>query len=259
MMRLENGDFLDIAKTIPDNSIDCVITDCPYHIIAGGCGSNPNEPKGCLRRNFKSDGTRCSNRWIKNNDSTYIAAVRQGKMFEHNDIKFSEWLPDVYRVLKENTHCYIMINSRNLMELQKESEKVGFKFQNLLVWKKNNATPSQYYMQQCEFILFLKKGHSKVINNLGTTNVFEIQNILGKKVHPTEKPVELMKIMVENSTKENDVVLDPFMGSGSTGVACKLLKRNFIGIDIDKTFFDISKKRIEQTESEIKFNQLTLF
>lgn len=254
MIRLENGDFLDVAKTIADNSIDCVITDCPYHIVAHGCSTNPNAPTGVLR-GFKSDGTRCSNRWMKN-DSAYIAAVRQGKMFEHNDIKFSQWLPDVYRVLKENSHCYIMINSRNLMRLQEEAEKVGFKFQNLLVWKKNNATPSQYYMQQCEFILFLKKGHSK---DLGTTNVFEIPNILGKKVHPTEKPVELMKIMVENSTKENDVVLDPFMGSGSTGIACKLLKRSFIGCDIDKLYFDISKKRIEQTEPKIKFNQLTLF
>lgn len=245
MIRLENGDFLNVAKTIADNSIDCVITDCPYHIVASGCCTNPNKPTGVLR-GFKSDGTRCS-------------AVRQGKMFEHNDIKFSQWLPDVYRVLKENSHCYIMINSRNLMRLQEEAEKVGFKFQNLLVCKKNNATPSQYYMQQCEFILFLKKGHSKAINNLGTTNVFEIPNILGKKVHPTEKPVELMKIMVENSTKENDVVLDPFMGSGSTGIACKLLKRSFIGCDIDKLYFDISKKRIEQTEPKIKFNQLTLF
>lgn len=237
MIRLENGDFLDVAKTIADNSIDCVITDCPYHIVGGGYCENPNKPVGVLRR----------------------SEVSQGKMFEHNDIKFSQWLPDVYRVLKENSHCYIMINSRNLMRLQEEAEKVGFKFQNLLVWKKNNATPSQYYMQQCEFILFLKKGHSKFINNLGTTNVFEIPNILGKKVHPTEKPVELMKIMVENSTKENDVVLDPFMGSGSTGVACKLLKRSFIGCDIDKLYFDISKKRIEQTEPKIKFNQLTLF
>lgn len=136
MIRLENGDFLDVAKTIADNSIDCVITDCPYHIVVSGCCTNPNKPTGVLSAS---------------------PAVRQGKMFEHNDIKFSQWLPDVYRVLKENSHCYIMINSRNLMRLQEEAEKVGFKFQNLLVWKKNNVTPSKYYMQQCEFILFLKK------------------------------------------------------------------------------------------------------
>ncbi len=258
-MRLINDDFLNVVKTIPSTSIDCVITDCPYHIVAGGIGNNPNEPKGVLRRRFQSDGTNCSNKWVKKNESAYISAVRQGKMFEHNDIKFSEWLPDVYRVLKDDCHCYIMINGRNLMKLQQEAEKVGFQFQNLLVWKKQNATPSQYYMQQCEFILLLKKGHSRPINNLGTMNCFDIPNIIGKKVHPTEKPIELMKIMVENSTNENDVVLDPFMGSGSTGVACKLSNRDFIGIEIDKTYFDIANKRIEEVSSPTRFEQLELF
>lgn len=238
-MQLVNDDFLNFAKSITSNSVDCVITDCPYHIIAGGISTteNKNEPKGIFRKRLKSDGTNCSNKWITN--------CRRGKMFEYNDIKFSEWLPEVYRVLKDDTHCYIMINGRNLMKLQEEAEKVGFAYQNLLVWKKNNATPSQFYMNQCEFILFLKKGYSKYINNIGTKNVFEIDNIIGKKVHPTEKPVELMQIMVENSTKENDVILDPFMGSGSTGVACKILRRDFIGCEIDKTYFDIAKKRIE--------------
>ncbi len=145
--------------------------------------------------------------------------------------------------------------------MQQKAEKVGFKFQNLLVWKKNNATPSQYYMQCCEFILLLKKGYSKPINNIGTMNCFEIPNIIGNKLHPTEKPVELMKILVENSTNKGDVVLDAFMGSGSTGIACKMLERDFIGIEIDKTFFDIAKERIERdydTRNELK-GQLHLF
>lgn len=260
-MRLFNDDFLNIVKTIPDESVDCVITDCPYHIISGGISlkENPNEPKGVLKKRFVSDGTNCSNKWIKKDDSAYISAVKQGKMFEHNDIKFSQWLPEVYRVLKQDTHCYIMINSRNLMKLQQEAEKVGFKFQNLLVWKKQNATPSQFYMQQCEFILMLRKGRAKYINNLGTKNYFDIPNIIGNKVHPTEKPIELMKILVENSTNENDVVLDPFMGSGSTGVACKIANRDFIGIEIDKTFFDIAKKRICQVSKSLNFVQLELF
>lgn len=243
-MQLVNADFLDFAKTIPDNSIDCVVTDCPYHIVAGGCSTNSNEPTGVLRR-FKSDGTRASNKWVKKDESKYIAACRQGKMFEHNDIKFEEWLPEVYRVLKEDTHCYIMINSRNLKELQQKAEDVGFKFQNLLVWKKDNVTPNQYYMQQCEFILFLRKGRAKYINNLGTKNCFDIPNIIGNKVHPTEKPVELMKIFVENSTQNGETVLDPFMGAGSTGLACKETGREFIGREIDKEYFDIAKKRIE--------------
>lgn len=254
--KLFNADFLDIAKTIPDESVDCVITDCPYHIVSGGISlkENPNEPKGVFRKRFVSDGTSCSNKWLKKDDEKYISCVKQGKMFEHNDIKFSEWLPEVYRVLKQNTHCYIMINSRNLMKLQQEAEKVGFDFQNLLVWKKQNCTPSQFYMQNAEFILLLRKGKARYINNLGTKTVLDIPNIIGNKLHPTEKPVDLMRIMVENSTNENDVVLAPFMGSGSTGIASKITNRDFIGVEIDKIFFDTAKKRIE---SELK--QYSLF
>ena len=133
-------------------------------------------------------------------------------MFSNNDIKFSEWLPDVYRILKEGTHCYIMINGRNLKELQQCAEDVGFKFQNLLVWDKSNKTPNQFYMQQIEFILMLSKRPARNINERGTSNLLSFKNLVGNKVHPTEKPVELMEVFVSNSTNENDIVLDPFMG-----------------------------------------------
>lgn len=259
-MRLENADFLEVAKTIPDKSIDCVVTDCPYHIIAGGVSTNPNEPSGVLRRQFKSDGSRLGNKWEKKDSTKYIVACRQGKMFEHNEIKFEEWLPEIYRVLKDDTHRYIMINGRNLRELQEKAEKVGFVFQNLLVWKKQNATPSQFYMQQCEFILFLRKGRARYINNRGTMNCFDISNIIGNKLHPTEKPIELMKIFVENSTNKGDVVLDPFMGSGSTGVACKELNRDFVGVEIDSQYFDIAKQRIELSKDRYELEgQQSLF
>lgn len=97
----------------------------------------------------------------------------------------------------------------------------------------------------------MRKGKAKNINNMGTKNILEINNILGgKKTHPTEKPIELNKIFISNSTNENDVVLDPFMGTGSCGVACKELNRNFIGIEIDERYFDIAKKRIEDDNYE---------
>lgn len=75
-------------------------------------------------------------------------------------------------------------------------------------------------------------------------NVLDIPNIIGKKKHPTEKPVELMKILIENSSNKNDVVIDPFMGVGATGIACKELNRNFIGIELDENYFNIAKERI---------------
>lgn len=230
MIDIRFGDCIDIFKKIDDNSIDLVVTDCPYKIVQGGCSNIPrkDEPSGIFDRR---------NTFTQKN-------AKNGKLFNFNDINFSEWLPDIYRVLKNNTHCYIMINGRNLKELQICAEKVGFKFQNLLVWKKNNITPNRYYLNNCEFILMLRKGKARNINNLGTKSILEIPNIIGNKKHPTEKPVELMKILIENSSNENDIVLDPFMGVGTTGIACKELKRDFIGIEIDKEYFNIAKERL---------------
>ena len=231
---LLKGNCLELMKDIPNESIDLIVTDCPYHIVSGGCTNvkRDDEPSGIFNRR---------NAFTQKN-------AKNGKLFDNNDIEFKEWLPDLFRILKNNSHCYIMINARNLKELQQEAENVGFKFQNILVWRKNNATPNRYYLNNCEFILMLRKGKARNINNMGTKNVLDIPNIIGKKKHPTEKPVELMKILIENSSNKNDIVIDPFMGVGATGVACVNTNRNFIGIELDENYFDIAKERIEKVE-----------
>lgn len=175
---------------------------------------------------------------------------KQGKLFKFNEIEFKDWLPEVYRVLKQNTHCYIMINARNLKDLQTEAEKVGFVFQNLIVWDKGNAVPNKYYMNAHELILMLRKGRAKNINNLGTINILRVPNILRTKLHPTEKPVPLMEILINNSTNEGDIVLDPFMGAGASGVAAVKNKRDFIGIEIDENYFEIAEGRINEKPEE---------
>lgn len=164
---------------------------------------------------------------------------------------FSDWLPEVYRVLKDGSHCYVMINARNLKELQQSAESAGFVFQNLLVWDKGNATPNKWYMNGCEFILMLRKGPAKNINYMGTLNILRIPNVLRKKEHPTEKPVNLLRVLVENSSAESQIVLDPFMGVGGTGVACRQTGRNFIGVEIDKGYFQIARRRIEEEPEQI--------
>ena len=227
-MQLFNDDCLNILKTIPDESIDLVVTDCPYRIVSGGCTTNTFKSGGILDRDSSDN-------------------IKTGKLFDNNDIEFSEWLPDLYRVLKDGTHCYIMINARNLKDLQTECELVGFEFQNLLVWDKGNSVLNKWYMNAFELILMLRKGTAKNITDMGTSNILRTPNIIGRKFHPTEKPVELIKILVSNSSEPGEVILDPFMGSGSCGVACKELKRDFIGIEIDKKYFDIAKERIEST------------
>lgn len=238
--KIYNMDCLEGMKLIPDNSIDLIVTDPPYKIVQGGCSNKAvtiNACGGMLNKHYGDN----------------IELIKKGKIFEHNSIEFSEWLPEIYRVLKENTHCYIMINGRNLSELQVEVEKVGFEYHNILVWDKGNATPNRWYMQRCEFILFLRKGKAKNINNVGTTTLLNVPNIKrGTKAHPTEKPIELMKILIENSSQEGDIVLEPFAGCGSTLLACKEINRNYIGFELDKHYYDIANKRILNYHEQLK-------
>ena len=235
MIEIHNDDCLNVFKTINDNSIDLIVSDIPYKIVSGGC----------TKDTVKIRATKFMGEMLDRYSLEDHNLIKSGKLFKHNDIKFSEFLPSLYRILKDDSHCYLMVNGRNLNELQNEAEKVGFKYQNLLVWDKGNATPNKWYMNACEFILFLRKGKAKNINNLGSKTILSVPNVRNK-MHPTEKPVELMQILIENSSNENDTVLDPFMGSGSSGVACINTHRNFIGIELDKTYFDIAQNRINK-------------
>ncbi len=220
--KIYQGDCLELFKDIPDSSVDCVITDPPYKIITGGDsdGKNSIRPKGMLS----------GNRELMNSIP-----------------EFNDWLKECFRVLKDGTHIYVMINSTNLVKLSNVIEQVGFKIHNILVWEKNNCTPSQFYMKNCEYILFCRKGKAKYINNIGSSKtIHQYNNILGNKKHPTEKPVELMEYYITNSTQEGDLVLDCFVGSGTTAVACKRTNRNFIGIEKEQKYVDIANKRLEQ-------------
>lgn len=224
--KIAQGDCLELMKKIKDESIDLIVTDPPY------------------KMNHSTGG--CTNIGLKNKWQGNIKAGNTVMGF-NLDISFSDWLPEIYRVLKPSSHCYIFCNDKNVQELLNEATKVGFRESNILVWIKNNATPNRYYMKNLEFILFLYKGSAKPINNMGSKCAVEVKNINGKdKLHPTEKPIELLEQYIENSSLEKDWVLDPFMGSGSTGVACLNTNRNFIGFELDKKYFEIAKERLDK-------------
>ena len=222
---LLNMDCVEAMKLIDDNSIDLVITDPPYKL---------NKTTG------SPTSTSMQNKWkgnLKAGDKT--ASII-------NEIKFSEWLPDLYRILKTDAHCYIWTNDKNLCDLQNECEKVGFKLHNILICKKNNCTPNRWYMKNCEFILFLHKGKSFPIKDLGCPHFFEYENIVGKnKLHPTQKPENITEKLLLNSSNENDIVFDPFMGSGTTAKMAQLNNRKWIGCEISKEYCDIIKNRLE--------------
>ena len=127
----------------------------------------------------------------------------------------------------------------------------GFNFVKCLIWEKGNKICGRYYMGCYEYIVLFRKGGDRPINKCGTPDILSIpikkmKDDNGKNLHDTEKPVELMKILIENSSNNDEIVLDPFMGICGVGVACKELNRKFIGIELDKKYYEIAKERIKQ-------------
>lgn len=230
---LINGDAIDAMRKINDSSIDLIITDPPYKITSRG---NTGTTGGMLKPKLSM----------------------QGKIFNHNNIKPEEYIPEFYRILKDGSHCYIMTNHINLQEILNVATQCGFHFIKSLIWDKGNKIMGGWYMSQFEYILFFRKGKGVRINNCGTSDIISIPNKKtkddnGKNIHDTEKPVELMKILIDNSSKENDLILDPFIGVGSVALACLDLNRDFIGVEIDENYYKIANDRIN-VKNNNKFN-----
>jgi hypothetical protein len=134
----------------------------------------------------------------------------------------------------------------------KEIESAGFQLHNLLIWKKNNATPNRWYMKNAEYIIFARKGRAKPIRYMGSKTVLEFDNVKNK-THPTEKPVSLLEHLILNSTLPNQVVLDPFGGSGSIIEACVINQRDVIAFEIDPDYYTIMHDRLASlSDKDIK-------
>lgn len=232
--KIYNEDCLEGMQRIPDGSVDCVITDPPYRVTAKGCS-----------------GT-MSGYWTSKESNS-------GKIFKYNDIEIENYLPKLYRVLKEGTHCYIMCNHLNLPHFIDVINTSEFKFIKCLIWDKQTKICGKYYMGQFEYIIMLRKGKDRTINNCGTSDILSVPNkktkgVDGNNIHNCEKPIELMRILIQNSSDEGEIILDPFMGSGTTAIAAIRTKRNFIGFELQKEYFDMAEKRIKDER-----RQLTLF
>lgn len=216
------GDCLEIMKKIPEKSIDLIVTDPPYKTT---CRGNAGSSGGMFQKDIN----------------------KRGRVFSYNDIKTESYAELFYKVLKDGSHCYIMTNHVNLIDMLKKFTDAGFHFIKCLIWDKHKKIMGQYYMSQFEYILFFRKGKGIKINNCSTSDILSIpikklKDEDGKNLHDTEKPVKLMKILIENSSNENEIVLDPFAGIASTGIACKKLNRKFVGIEIDEKYYKIGKK-----------------
>lgn len=230
---LINGDSLAIMDNLIAQGVqvDCIATDPPYKTTARGHAGNSG---GMLQKEIN----------------------KKGQVFDHNSCDVKNWMPKLYQLLKEGGHCYIMTNHKNLIEYLNVATNNGFSFIKSIIWDKQNKIMGQFYMSQYEYILFFRKGRGIKINNCGTSDILSIPNKKhkdpsGQNYHDTEKPVELMKILIENSTKENEIVLEPFMGIGATALAAKELNRRCIACELSEKYYNIALDRINGNELSI--------
>ncbi len=207
---IKQGDCLELMKELPAGSVDMIATDPPY----------------CL--GVSSNGLR----------SSFSDFNLMRPFFEQ---LFSEW----QRVLKDGGHIYLCTDWRTYPFLYPLIIKY-LTVRNLIVWDIVWFKLGNFYRASHELIIFATKGKSE--RNFGTTetDVWRIRcvNYTQARLHPAQKPVELMEKMIRNSSAEGQTVLDPFLGNGTTAVAALNLNRNFIGYEIDERYYEIAQKRI---------------
>lgn len=225
MINLRLGDCLEVLKNIPSASIDLIVTDPPYLIENTKAGG-----KSKLAKSIQ----------VMNNE------IKENNLVSGFNEKILE---EMYRVMK-NTNIYIWCNHKQIpMYLDFFVKEKGCSF-DIIIWNKTNAMPlfNNKYLTDKEYCLYFRKNAYCNPNSYveAKTVYYQPINIKDKKLwdHPTIKPLNIIEILIKNSSKENNIILDPFMGSGTTGVACKNLNRNFIGIELDEKYFNIAKERI---------------
>ena len=216
---LIHGDCITEMKKMQDNSVDFTLTDIPYSEVSRVSGGIRNLDKG------KAD--------ILTFD-------------------LSAFLPEVLRVTKNNICIFC--------GKEQFSTIYGF-FANQngtvrpIVWQKSNPSPMNgqfIYLSGVEFAVWFKKANSKVFNAHCKNTVFKYPNG-SSEFHPTEKNHGLLKELILDNTNDCDIVFDCCMGSGSTGIVAKQLNRNFVGIELDETYFNIAQKRVNETNYQISF------
>lgn len=230
--KILNQDCIIGIKDIPDNSIDLVIIDPPYLIN---------------NHNTRSDSD-LSKEVQKYNDELYKFNLTGGY-----DKRI---LQELIRVMKK-VNIYIFCNGEQIpfyidYFVNKNKCKMD-----ILIWNKTNAIPlyNNKYLTDKEYCLYFRKGgYCNPSNYEDAKTVFYYPiNIKDKKKwrHPTIKPEELIRKLIRNSSKENDLVLDCFIGSGTTAVCCILEKRNYIGFEVNEEFYNICLERIKEAKERV--------
>ena len=237
-IKLYNGDCLEIMKQLIEQKVkvDAVITDPPYGMTACKWDNVVSFDKmwGLLKQ-------------IRKDDSNIVIFSKQPftTMLNYSNI-------DEYRyelIWKKQQATNPMCAKKRIMPIH---ENISIFYKNLAIYNPqmrmgfNNYSSFNNDAKQIGEIYGLKSKHRDCKDGSRyPISVLEFNNVRNGD-HPTQKPNDLLEYLIKTYTNENDIILDPFMGSGTTGVACKKLNRNFIGIELDKTYFEIAKDRIEK-------------
>lgn len=164
----------------------------------------------------------------------------------------NDFCAETNRILKADSHLYMFCSFHNV-DIFKQSLERYFTIKNILIWEKNNTSMGDLkgdYAPKYEMILFATKGR-RLLNGRRDPNIVKFART-GNKLHPTQKPVELISYLVNKSSKENDIVYDPFMGSGTTAEAAYTSNRNYIGSEIMTIYYEISLTRLDRLERQGK-------
>lgn len=230
------GDSLKVLPTLRGYSVDLVFADPPYFLsndglsIRAGKVVSVNKGEWDNKENYESTS-----------DFTYA------------------WLKECYRVLKIGGTIWVTGTRHNIFEVEQEMGKIGFEIINVIVWHKTSPPPLIFknrFRFSYEFIIWARKGQRHYFNydlmfSLYKKEMEDVWHIAAVSnyekrfgYHPTQKPEQLLRRIILAASKEGDVVLDPFLGSGTTAYVAKELKRNYIGIEQDEKYLNVAKLRL---------------
>jgi DNA adenine methylase len=222
------GDSRDIIKKIPDNSIDFILTDPPYNLGKHSTGNIPLPGRSAMNNN-----------------------VAEWDMIDFNP---EDWADEFIRILKPTGNLFIF-TSYNQLGRWYNCLDHRFDTSNFMIWHKTNPAPKIFkagFLNSCEMIFtcWNKKHTWNFISQTEMHNFIESPICMGSErlsnpKHPTQKPISILKKMIKIASNEKDIVFDPFMGVGSTGVAALELDRRFIGVELDEIYFNAAKQRVD--------------
>ena len=228
MIKLAQDSFEIFLKSINNEAVDLIITDPPYWTL---------------------------DKWREVGTTTRLGGHRnaeerdEGKWFDTIDANtLWELMNEIWRVLKNDSHAYIFCDHETLRYVLSYADDMEWRKVKPLVWDKVNQGMGYTYRCRYEFIVFLEKGKRR-LNDLSIPDILTVKKVVNG--YPTEKPVELMEILIRQSSQAGEIVCDPFFGSGSVAIAARNLGREFIGCDISPKAHEYFNKRGE--------NQVALF